>query len=259
MKKKIFLHIGTYKTGSTSIQRFMLDHADCFQQQGVAFYRGKFSAENHLELYVASLRYDRDSFAKLGVCKQITFDSAFTRQIARRVHQFLDRARQPHVLFTSEGLCLLRYEDEIERLRTILEAANAEVKVILYLRNKEDFLRSYTNQLLKVDGRSPSKDCRSALYVEPGTWLTDYDSLITTYHKGFGPENLVVIDYDDQMKREGNVIPSFMRALEVEANQGLRSDSYFLNTTNKSDLRKPARRLSQRLKQAWRKWLPRAA
>ena len=259
MTKKIFLHIGTYKTGSTSIQRFLLDHARRLREDGIAFYRGQFSAENHVELYVASLRYERDSFAKLGVCKHVSFDASFTQQIAERVHRFLHRCQEPCVLFTSEGLSLLRYDDEIDRLTTILDAEHAEVKVILYLRNKADFLRSYTSQLLRVKGRKPLPDYHSALYVEPDTWLTDYESLILAYQRGFGANNVVVIDYDDEMKREENVIPSFLQVLGIAPSPGLEAASYFLNTTNKKSARNPPQRWSQRMIRAWRKWTLRRA
>jgi hypothetical protein len=259
MKKKLYLHIGTYKTGSTSIQRFSLDHADDLRRQGIAFYCGQFRAENHLELYVASLRYERDSFAKLGVCKHIPFDASFTQQIADRVHLFLRRCSEPCVLFSSEGLSLLRYDDEIERLSAILDAENAEVQVILYLRNKVEFLRSYTNQLFKLKGRKPLPDRKSALYVEADTWLTDYDSLISTYQKGFGAHNVVVIDYDDEMQREGNVIPSFLRVLGIDATQGMDVASYFLNTTNNRNPRNLKQRWSQRMVDAWHKWTHRRA
>jgi hypothetical protein len=251
--KKIYLHIGSYKTGSTSIQRFLLDHADGLRKQGIAFYRGQFSKANHVELYVASLRYERDSFAKLGICKHITFDAHFTRQIAERVQGFIRQCKEPRVLFSSEGLSLLRYEDEIERLKTILGPESADIQVILYLRNKADFLRSYMNQLLKTKGRKPAQDYRSALYVEQDTWLTDYDSLISTYQMGFGASNVVVIDYDDVMKREGNVIPALLRVLGVEASQEMNAASYFLNTTNKSAARAPKKRWPQRVKLAWSK------
>ena len=48
MNKKLYLHIGTYKTGSTSIQQFSSDHSEYFRRQGIAFYRGQFDACNHV-------------------------------------------------------------------------------------------------------------------------------------------------------------------------------------------------------------------
>jgi hypothetical protein len=251
--KKIYLHIGSYKTGSTSIQRFLLDHVDRLREHGIAFYRGQFSNENHFELYVASLRYERDSFAKLGVCRHITFDAQFTKQIAERVQHFIRQCEEPCVVFSSEGLSLLRYEDEIERLKSVLGPESADPQVILYLRNKADFLRSYTSQLLKLKGRKPAQDPTSALYVEQDTWLTDYDSLVSTYQKAFGASNVIVVDYDEVMKREGNVIPSFLRALGIDAFREIDVASYFLNTSDKRDRRSPRKSWAQRVKLAWGK------
>jgi hypothetical protein len=102
----------------------------------------------------------------------------------------------------------------------------------------------------------PSQDCQSALYVEADTWLTDYGALISAYQRGFGANNVVVIDYDDEMKREGNVIPSFLRVLGVAPSRGFKAASYFLNTTN---ARNPPQRWSQRMIRAWRKWTLRKA
>ena len=146
---------------------------------------------------------------------------------------------------------------EIDRLRTILDLPNHEVKVVLYLRNKEDYLRSYTSQLYKVQGRKPSSDRRSVLYVEPDTWLIDYDSLLAAYHRGFGAENVVVIDYDEQMRQWGNAIPSFLKALCLDTSDAPNFSTYFRNTTNPDDQRKPSRmptRWINRARQAWLQW-----
>ncbi len=259
MKKKLFLHIGTYKTGSTSLQQFALDHAHTLRRNGIALYCGQFRECNHMELHLAALRYERDSFAKLGPCKHITFDERFTEQVAHRVRSFLRSCAEPSVLLTSEGLSLLRHDDEINRLRNILDADNTETTVILYLRDKDDFLRSYTSQLLKVRGRKPSNDFWSALYVERDTWLTDYDSLISAYQNGFGPNNVVVIDYDAEMKERGNIIPSFLDVLGMSPTESVDLSSYFLNTTAESSAIAPQKGWSQRAKQAWLKWLRRRA
>jgi hypothetical protein len=159
------------------------------------------------------------------------------------------------VLFTSEGLSLLRHDDEIERLRRILDVGNNEATVVLYLRDKKDYLRSYTKQLLKVDGRKPASDYWSALYVEQDTWLTDYESLVAKYQNGFGAANVVVIDYDHEMRTAGNVIPSFLRVLEIHSTEELDIRAYFLNPTDAMAAQRPRKRWSQRAKQTWLRWL----
>jgi len=262
MKKQLILHIGTLKTGSKSLQRYLLDHADFHSQKGIALYRGEFREVNHIELDLAAMRYERDSFAKLGICKDRTIDASFTRHVSEKVQSFIASCREPRIIFTSEALCRLRYDDEIDRLRTILNIGKNEAKVVLYLRNKEDFLRSYTAEIYKVPGRKPSNDSSSAFYVEPDTWLTDYDSLVAVYQRGFGANNVVVIDYDQEMRNVGNVIPSFLKVLGLDAGDELDTSSYFLNTTNPADRRTPSRgakRWIEQAKRAWQHWKRRPA
>lgn len=262
MRKLLYLHIGTLKTGSKSVQRFLLDHADELSARGYALYRGEYRETNHLELDLASMRYERDSFAKMGLCKDVTIDASYTRRVADRVQSFLTHCREPRVIFTCEALCRLRYDDEIDRLKQILDVGRHEAKVILFLRNKDDFLRSYTAEIFKVPGRKPSSDPESALYVEPGTWLTDYESLVGVYERGFGAGKVAVIDYDNQMRAVGNVIPSFLQALGLAHSDPREIGAYFLNTSNPAERRMPihgARRLVKRAVEALEKWRSRRA
>jgi hypothetical protein len=253
MKKQLIVHIGTLKTGSKSLQQFLLDHAGHLTRKGIALYRGEFREVNHTELHLAAMRYERDSFAKLGICKHLAIDADYTRKVAERVQSFIRACSEPRIIFTSEALCWLRHDDEIDRLRTILDIGKNEPKVVLYLRNKEDFVRSYTAQICKVPGRKPSEDPSSVLYVQRDTWLTDYDSLVAAYQRGFGAENVVVIDYDAEMQSVGNVIPSFLKVLGLDPGVELDVTSYFRNTTNPADQRKPLRGARR-----WVEWAKRA-
>jgi hypothetical protein len=262
LKKQLIVHVGTHKTGSTSLQRFLLDHALDVSRKGVEVYRGEFRDANHIELHLAAMRGERDSFAKLGICKHVTIDAGYRRHVSDRVQAFIGSCHEPRIVFTSEDLCWLRHDDEIDRLRTILGVGHGEVKVVLYLRNKLDFLRSYTAQIHKVPGRMPSNDRSSTLYVEPDSWLVDYDALVATYQRGFGAGNVAVINYDHEMRTVGNVIPSFLKVLGLDAADELDFSSYFLNTTNPADQRKPpggAKRWIERAKRAWLPWKRRRA
>jgi len=240
MKKQLILHIGTHKTGSTSLQRFLVDHAAALGRHGIALYRGQLREDNHVELHLAALRYDRDTFRKQFNNAGITFDERFTQQVAERVQHFIRARPEPRILFTSEGLSWLRHDDEIDRLRIILDIGNHEATVIVYLRNKAEFLRSYIHQLYKVQGRGPAREYWSTRYIEPDTWLVDYEALIKLYQKAFGANNVIVIDYDEALDKESNIIPSFLRVLDVDPNQ-FDFASYFLNTTDPANQRKPPR------------------
>lgn len=58
------MHIGTHKTGSTSLQNWLLDSKTILEDNGYCLYEGMHQKENHIELYLAAMRYDRESFGK---------------------------------------------------------------------------------------------------------------------------------------------------------------------------------------------------
>jgi hypothetical protein len=225
--KQLFLHIGTLKTGSTSIQGYLEDHIKQLEDQGFSLYEGAHMPVNHIELFLAAMRYERDSFAKLKLQNRFAFDESYTESIRQRVNRFIDTNPCQKVILTTEGLCLLRYDDEVDRLKSILGESASNTTIILYLRNKADYLKSYTRQLLKVRGRLPSDDPESSLYVEEDSWLWDYESLIALFARGFGSENVKVIDYDQEKQSRGNVLPSFLEAIGYRGEEDY--DEYFLN------------------------------
>lgn len=212
--KNLYLHIGTHKTGSTSLQRFLQEHLQLLTDQSYAFYQGTHIPENHIELYLAAMRSERDSFAKQSQGETVSGENYFD-EIKLRIKSFFNEYNGFNAIFSTEGLSLLRYPDEICRLKEILGTHSKKIKIILYLRNRKDFLESYRKQLRKVPGRVPSKEYSSALYVEDDTWLIDYDQLIEVYAASFGREAISVIDYDEQMRTRGNIIPSFIEQLNI--------------------------------------------
>ncbi|CAM5217460.1 hypothetical protein [Alishewanella longhuensis] len=231
----LYLHIGTHKTGSTSLQHWLNQQRPWLKQQGLHLYRGIFTPSNHTECYLAAMRLDRDSFSRQA---RGPFAADFYSQVKQRLAAFA--TKNPHLdkIITTEGLALLRFEDELVLLKDLLSPFGADIKVIVYLRNKQDFLASYRAQLKKKAGRQPAtaKAFWSALYVEDDTWLTDYDSLISAYANAFGRENICIIDYDAQMAEHGDIIPAFVQALGLpltpdikESMQGFR----FNKTLNK--------------------------
>lgn len=210
--RRIYVHIGTHKTGSTSLQKWLNQCKSVLAKQGYGIYQGMHDPENHIELYLASMRYDRDSFAKQSR-PELMIDEQYTRWVASHVQRSVQECPHGQMLFTTEGLSLLRHDDELIRLREIFRGCHDRITFVLYLRNPEDYLRSYIQQLEKVPGRKRSKDYWSALYVEADTWLIQYEQLVDAYARTFGRRNLVVIDYDHEMQSHGNIIPSFARTI----------------------------------------------
>lgn len=230
------LHIGTHKTGSTSIQRWLADHRDWLADRDYAVYHGLHLPANHIELYLAAMRPERDSFAKRSLSGW-SFDTAYAANVGKRVRDHLASHQGKQSIFSSEGLSLLRHEDELRSLRAVLGEAAANVSVLLFLREKQAFLGSYRAQLLSQPGRFPAADYWSALYVEEDSWLIDYDQLLGAYGAAFGRQSVTVIDYDDEVARRGSVLPSFLEWLQIPQSDidMAALDRYRFNVTSARD------------------------
>lgn len=231
-KPRLYLHIGTHKTGSTSFQYFLRDQRAALLKANKAFFDGAYETENHLELHVAAMQQDRGSFSKVKY--GITGTSQFRSETKARLLEFYAQHEGKDIILSAEGLTLLRYADELSALREIVSADRFEVFIILVLRNAEEYLASLKAQIIKVPGREPSADKDSHLYIEADSWLADYKALKQRWRDAFGQEALRIIDYDAAVKRDdGNIIPSLMDEIDVAGPLKSQSASYRLNRNTK--------------------------
>jgi len=230
-RKNLFLHIGTHKTGSTSIQHFLKDHIAELKNRDFDLYRGNIKSTNHIEIYLSSMRPLRDSFAKQKF--KINIDNQFVEDTAQRVQHFIATSRFSNIVFTAEGLSLLRFRDEIERLRYVLGADSHDITIILITREPVEFLESLKKQILKVPNRALSRDPESVFYVEPDSWLADFTTLKSLYIDGFGRSSLVNIDYDYALERDGNILPSFLEVLGLDSADFSDAGKYWKNQSGR--------------------------
>lgn len=207
---RCIVHIGFHKTGTTSIQRFLKTHREALADIGMHFFRGRHIDDNHVELHAAAMRPERTSSFKQK--SGLVLDEAYIERTTREVALFLQAAGDDVALFSAEGLSLLRYVDETERLAKMLPR---QVSIIAYLRDRADYLRSHTKQLERTGITTTDKE--SHAYVGHDTWLTDYDLRLASFRATFGEENVHVVNYDEVCARDGTVISSFLELLGLRA------------------------------------------
>lgn len=61
-----------------------------------------------------------------------------------------------------------------------------------------------------------SSERDSFAYMGHDSWLVDFESRLAAFRKAFGIKNVVAVDYDRELRTNGNVIPSFLNILGVE-------------------------------------------
>jgi hypothetical protein len=223
--RRFVVHAGTHKTGSKSIQAFLDEFRVKLLEHGVDFYSGLYSSRNHVELHAAAMRVDRPSPFKIRT--GFVPDDAFRLRVQARIHDFVTASSCSLCAFSAEGISYLRHPDEMDRLRALFPPG--DIRIVIYLRNREQFLKSYSAEMEKHRLASPV-DRDSFAYLGADSWLLDYSERVERFRTAFDVANVTIIDYDAEVRRWGNVIPSFLRVLGVEACFSSRDWSrFFLN------------------------------
>ncbi len=235
----MLLHVGTHKTGTTSLQTFLREQNSDLLSQVDAFYPPGFLLPVvHTELPLLTIRPERTWPARLRFPE--TRRPSWLAAAADHVRgEVVDPAHRC-LIYVHEDLSYLRFEDELERLKALF--ASRAVTVVVFLRDRAAFLRSYRSQL-EGTGFEPSTDPASFAYVEPDSWLLDYDALINAYRRCFGTRNVRVFDYDEVVRRDGTVIPAFMDILGVPRSSLPPLDTYFYNRSG-AHIRLPDKQLA---------------
>lgn len=216
--RRVILHIGTHRTGTTSLQRALADHPDELARQGFRFPEGLVYPDKHVELWFASMRPGR----LRDVARFLDWTLAKMNHPIRSCEDpsWFDVTRQ-HVretagdglIFSCEGLTHLRYADEVERLREVLD--EPEIDVVMVHRAPEDFLESY-GWAMQIIGNRLSEDPDSVLYTEPDSWLVDYDARVALWEGALGAEHVHVVDFDEAVRERGSTLPAMLEAMGID-------------------------------------------
>jgi hypothetical protein len=227
MVRQVVLHIGTHKTGTTSLQQFLRDHADTLlAEAGIDYPSGLVIPTAHAELPLLAVRRERLWPARIRLPE--TQLPAWLAAAEVHVRQLLRSARHEVVALSHEDLSYVRFEDELAHLRDLL--GDVPVHVVVFLREPRSFLASYRAQLAAT-GFDPSPDPTSFAYLEADSWLVDNEGLLDGYRRTFGAGNVEAFDYDAVLARDGSVIPTVAERLGIPPASLPSLDPYVLNQT----------------------------
>jgi hypothetical protein len=230
MPERVILHVGTHKTGTTSLQQFLGDENDGLLAAAGAFFPPGFMIPRlHSDLPLLTLRPDlvwpmRLRFPETQSERWLAAAEAHVRGQVRT-------ATRDVLVYSQEDLSYARFDHEVERLADLFDGL--PVTVVVFLRDRRSFLDTYTAQLTAT-GFPLSDDPASFSYVRDDSWLLDYDALVDTYRRGFGSDNVKVFDYDAAVAADTTVIPAFAELLGIPRDSLPPLGRYFLNRTGRN-------------------------
>lgn len=200
--REVILHIGMPKTGTTAIQEFLAARRKELLDLGVVY---PAVATNHGPFLCRCVEAGADARQRerRRVKRRVTV--GFEPEVEReRLESILRSNPGETVVFSGEILSALE-EEEVERLRALLEPSGARVRVLLYVREPLAYAASMMQQRLKNGkrlGRRPS--CSNA------------DESFRKYAAVFGEENVEVRLFDRSRFPDGDVTGDILEAIGLE-------------------------------------------
>jgi hypothetical protein len=225
MVGRVLVHIGTHKTGTTSIQGFLRDeNAGLLAAAGCHYPEGFLLPTVQTDLPLLTIRPERTWPARLRFPE--TARASWQEAARSHIRRQVTGSDAELLVYVHEDLSYLRFDDELERLRELFDGR--VVSVVAVLRDDAAFLRSYTSQLVGT-GFEVSDDPASFAYVAPDSWLLDHEALLDGYRRWFGAEQVTALDYDRLVEVDGTVIPAFADLLGLDRRDLPPLDRYRFN------------------------------
>lgn len=208
--KELYIHIGTPKTGTSTIQHFLENNRELLLRKGVYYPKG--------------IPYN-----KWGGNESTAGNFAWVTRIEKSdeelknilVNMFLIADK---VLLSTEHIWgeVNNKIDFFNNIKLLLADMEVEIKVIVYLRKQVDYLESQYRECVRL---VLMKETLLEVFNldNPILWLVkknlNYLSVIDDIAYVVGEKNVLVRPYEDCQFKNGNIIDDFMFLLNINVNE----------------------------------------
>lgn len=147
MDNKLILHIGMPKTGTTSLQNFMMQNENLLLEHGYCYPDIQHELETiglgHIAQKSSVVPFNGDVFRTFRNCLKSLKNDTRWSALCNLIHQKLEKK---HVIISSEGFWL--WDNLVEYL-SILKEEFPGLMVVVYLRRQDKYVESYYGQVVK--------------------------------------------------------------------------------------------------------------
>ncbi|MCR4946538.1 MAG: hypothetical protein K5929_06315 [Lachnospiraceae bacterium] len=216
MKSTVYLHIGTPKTGSTSIQNFLYENRDLLSEKGLFYPDMGFDYRNIVHSvnghFLMNLNPNNKKCEK-GHTK--TYDEGF-----EKLYEMAEE--HDKILLSEEKLWYWYRTDAPEgafwiELKEKLTAHDIDCRIIVYLRRQDSFMQSLWSQRVKVGIR---KDSLEEFLKE--SYPNDYYRYLNALSDVFGKDHMIVRSFERSRFKNGDLLEDFLEIFDMDIHDGFK-------------------------------------
>jgi hypothetical protein len=225
-KLKVILHIGTEKTGTTSIQKFLGINRDKITEDCILLSSGLINNYNNIELVLAS---DEQPGADISNHRTTGFE-AFRQQVKLDI---LEKSQTNHTMFfSSEHLSSRLVSNETVQALKDLFPENTDFQIIIYLKPQDQlYLGSFAEAMKAGIPYDKIVKMNDVMKRERyGSEYYDYKKLLSRWCDVFGLQSIKVRPFSKVYFENGNLLEDFYKLISTNS-KGL---NFSLEKSNKS-------------------------
>ena len=213
---KCFLHIGTEKTATTTIQKFFDINRDNLLSKGFIYTKTAGSTNNRALPVAAYDQCRRDDFTK-QLCinsdhELLAFQQKTIQSLRREIKAF--RKDDSTIIFSSEHIqSRLTSIEEIERLREIIcDLGIADISVVVYLRRPADIANSLYSTAIKA-----GKHLEASPLPKQRYWnnVCNHKNTIENFSSVFGDSAIIPRLFDKDEFTNGSIIDDILNVIGI--------------------------------------------
>lgn len=205
------LHIGTGKTGTSSVQFFMRDNRDRLLELGHLYPKSPGGARHgRLSLFVKS---DEELLSSPNWYRQKQSDpEAFRKAFRRQLSSEIESSGASRLILSDEVLYGCS-DPALRRLREFTDRIAGSLRLVVYLRRQDDQMVSRYQQMVKT-----GEVRRLAEWAQQDmSRIYDYHARLTTWAGLLEPSEFVVRRFERDRFVAGSLHQDFLDAVGVDA------------------------------------------
>ena len=207
--REIILHIGTEKTGTTTIQEFFSLNRNVLNEMGT-LYSKSMGNKNHTRLAMCAAAPKRGILRKISSDKSLL--TSFKISTLSEWNKELQATTAERIIFSSEQLhSQLRSLEEVKALKDILPVVPC--RVIMYVRRQDKAAVSRASTAIKA-GFNNEKFFPKLNNKKPPRF--DYLSSYKLWSEVFGTGSVSIRIFDRAEFKEGNLLKDICSVIGIE-------------------------------------------
>lgn len=205
---KLVLHIGTEKTGTTSVQAWLESNRDALSCRGI-FLSNVLGRPNNRALAHA-FQNDVDPYLLPMGIRTAGDVKAFRTSILRKLANEVKAAAKDHdlMIISSEQFhSRLFFDEEVSKLAHQLKKIFSDVTVVCYLRHQLEMRRSFYSTLVRQGLFVALEDFDNN--IDEQSLYYNHEALVRRWEAAFGANQLLLREYMCDKLHRGDVVQDF--------------------------------------------------